>query len=959
MTPKQKAAIKYQIKQKWQNGLIAEGDYLSLVKQLEAMAAAGASLQEASSALGLYKKKAQAQPKAPAAKAAPKTAPITKQEKLSIMSMLYSKAVSGEITKYASNTLVDKVEELAGKGNTADQVEKMVQDVLSLITKQGMGTDDAIAAVDTANAPKKGMTHEEYIGLWEALKKKLKAGLITHDEYNGLGGKLDKAYQDKKTAGEIEKKIGCDPGTLETDKSIIKLGKELKGIYQQAAKEIQDKISAQMTKYGPELEALEEKLTAGTITADELKSLKLGKLMQAVMDQKNEQLTVSMLHANKQALAMINGEQYHVFASNANWQSYQLTQDTKMNLSFSVYDEDTVRNLVKNKPELIPRKQVNGKKDKAWNQKVIAGAITQAVIQGESIPNLAKRIATDTAETNMKAMLRYARTAMTGAQNAGRMEMLHRGAGMGIKVKKKWLATLDSRTRDSHQRMDGVTVGVDEEFVTPLGSKMQYPGDLAGYGGDVWNCRCTMVYEYEGFPNDPTLDQRISYDEYYTEEPDKKGKLHKIFHRESRLITDMSYDEWSTAKKGSKLNELNAAKLELAEAQKAYVKAKVSETKEYKDIWKDPVTLADYAAKKGAIQGKRDYYDTEIQKYKDAQAAGASWATDEKIKELQKKLKLLNEFEKNGEILEKRNQALANVQGIYNSVGFMQTAAAPDLTAAKKKAKKAEKTAPAAGGVNMSVQSAGGALKNPFSPDAYSKERRDKALWSTDKGYVDGFMRGRTGEVWTKAKSTERMAIYDYTESYSKFNEPLRGIEYGTSRYLGVGNTDLDAGYKRNGKQLNAMTDIIDKCSYDHDMWLQRGVRFGGMDKFFNVDMSLLQRGTQKQLEQALLGTTPTEYGFMSMGSAKGQGFDGDILMNIYAPTGTKMMYAEPFSAYGNGSGKSWDGKEKQRTYGREFETILQQGTQFRVTKVERRGMGTIFVDLEVINQDHQQRWKP
>jgi len=910
---------------------------------------------------------------------------MTTEEYKKQKSAMYQQYKAGLITNYAyiqwkkKNDPDKQTSETKKAGKTAEDLlgitipdvipdttvyTKPLIDALNnwVITKDQY--DQAIKKVDKGSKAWKskqttaqGMTHEEYIGMWEALKKKYKTGLLTHDEYSGMGSKLDKAYHDKKSASEIAKEIGCDPGTLETDKAILKLGKELKAVYKQAALEMQDKIAADLKRYGPELQELEDKLNAGTITADELKSLKLGKLMQAIKGQKMDQLTGVVLHANKEALAMVGGEQYHVFAENANWQSYQLTQDAGMNLSFSVYDEDTVRNLIRNKPELIPRREVKGKKDKAWNQKQIAGAVTQAVIQGESIPNLAKRIATETAEMNMKAMIRYARTAMTSAQNAGRMEMLHRAGGMGIQVKKKWLATLDSRTRDSHQHMDGVTVGVDEDFVTPLGSKMKFPGDMAGLPGDVWNCRCTMVYEYEGFPNDPTLDQRISYDEYYTEEPDENGKMHKVFHRESHLITDMSYDEWKTAKKGSKLNDLNAAKLELAEAQKEFVKAKVSETKEYKDIWKDPVTLADYEAKKGSIQGKRDYYDAEIQKYKDAQANGASWATDEKIKELQKRLKLLNEFEKNGQILAKRNAALQNVQDIYSSVGFQKQAAAPDLTAAKKKAKKAAKTASGATSGATAAPTAPTPKNQPFSPDAYSKERKDKALWSRDKGYVDSYMRDRTGEVWRSATGQERGAIYDYTESYSKFNEPLRGIEYGTSRYLGVGKTDLNAGSKRNGNKLNAMTDIIDKCSYDHDMWLQRGCRFGGMDKFLQCDMSLLQRGSEKQLQNELLGKTVTEYGFMSMGSAKGQGFSGDILFNIYAPAGTKMMYAEPFSAYGNGSGSSWDGKKKQNSYGREFETIMQQNTQFRVTKVEKSG-SQIYIDIEVIGQSEPQRWK-
>ncbi len=822
---------------------------------------------------------------------------------------------------------------------------------------------DAVAAIGSSGAS--GMTKDEYTELVKALEKKNAAGLITDTEWATLADKLDKAYKDGKKVSEIQNEIGCDPGTLATDQAIIDLGKEFKDIYGDASKEMQGKLNEFLKAYGPEMDELNKKVLDGTITVDEYEHLKQMTLQKGILNQKVDQLTGVMLNANQKAMGLINGEQLHVFAENANWQSYQLTQDTKMNLSFSVYDEYTAERLIKDKPELLPSKEVNGKKDQAWNQKVIASAVAQAVIQGDSIPKLARRIAVQTGETNMKAMTRYARTAMTSAQNAGRQEMLQHAAGMGIKCKKVWLATLDSRTRDAHGKLDGQAVGVDEDFQSAFGP-IKFPGDMSSKGSvpaNLYNCRCTLTYDYDGFPNDPTADQRISYDEYYTTEKDADGKEKKVFHRESSLITDMSYGEWKTAKAGSKLNELNAAKYQLAEAQKAVVKAGVKEDKVYEGLWKDPVTLKDYPAKKAGIQAKRDYYDTEIEKYKQAQAAGSSWATDDKINELEKKKKLLNEFEKRGELVEKRDNALQAVQDIYNQTGYQGTAAAPDLTEAKKKAKKTSK---ASGGTNTGTAgqtgagldlSTAGEKKTPFTPDAYSQERKDKALWSTDKKYVDSIMRPHTGEVWNQATAAEKDAIVEYTTSYHKYNEPLRGIEYGTSVYKGVGNTDLNAGYANNGKRMNAMTDLIDKCSYDHDMWLQRGCGYGGMDMFFQCSQDLLRNGSQKELEQELLGSTPTEYAFASMGSAKGKGFSTHpIIMNIYAPSGTKMMYVEPFSHYG-GHMYSWDGKQKQSHFGDEFETLLQQGTQFRVTKIERKGTGTIYFDMEVINQDNQQRW--
>lgn len=245
--------------------------------------------------------------------------------------------------------------------------------------------------------------------------------------------------------------------------------------------------------------------------------------------------------------------------------------------------------------------------------------------------------------------------------------------------------------------------------------------------------------------------------------------------------------------------------------------------------------------------------------------------------------------------------------------------------------------------------------------DAFSQARKDAAMWAKSTKEADALLRDKCGEVWRTSPPIQKNAIYDYTQSYHKFNEPLRGIEYGSEKFLGVGNVDLDQiGVKYSGwkpgamrKEINAMTDIIEKSVYQEDFWLQRGCRFKGMDKFFNVPMDKLQHASQSELEALLLGTTPTEYGFCSCGVAKGKGFSGDIILNIYAPSGTQMMYVEPFSAFGNGGGKSWDGLKPQSSFEQESEIILQQGTTFRVTKVEKTP-GMIYIDLEVIGQSPQ-----
>lgn len=395
------------------------------------------------------------------------------------------------------------------------------------------------------------------------------------------------------------------------------------------------------------------------------------------------------------------------------------------------------------------------------------------------------------------------------------------------------------------------------------------------------------------------------------------------------LHSQMEAIEAQKAEWQEKLNEklkaeqkkaLAKKQLEL-EAQKAAVQQQLDdfEIKTYSGIWynKD-VTTADWESLN--IAGKKQYYEGKF----------ITETDPDLMKKYQDLYKQLEELDTEGKSYHDIQQQLKKIEQEISKVQA-------DL-------KKVENS-----GIIEAVD------------DAYSQARKDAAMWAKSTKEADALLRDRCGEVWRSSPPIQKNAIYDYTQSYHKFNEPLRGIEYGSEKFLGVGNVDLDqigvsySGWKPGAmrKEINAMTDIIEKSVYQEDFWLQRGCRFKGMDKFFNVPMDKLQHASQAELEALLLGTTPTEYGFCSCGVAKGKGFSGDIILNIYAPSGTQMMYVEPFSAFGNGSGKSWDGLKPQSSFGQESEIILQQGTTFRVTKVEKTP-GTIYIDLEVIGQKPQ-----
>jgi uncharacterized protein with gpF-like domain len=319
----------------------------------------------------------------------------------------------------------------------------------------------------------------------------------------------------------------ADAGTAYTDSAVRAMERRFRSIYRQA----QEEIIGKLDEHTKALNALDE-VNRAKVENGELSPAKYRQWLNEEVfkgkqwKDKVDSVATSLLYANQQANDIIEGKKRAVFGENATFQAFKMEHDAGMDLSFSIYDSATVTRLIKESPELLPRKVVNGAKDKAWNRTKISNCVTQGIIQGESIPQIAERIAKSVTSDNMSAMTRYARTAMTGAQNAGRMEMLHEAQGMGIKVKKKWLATLDARTRDAHAELDGQEQDVDKPFRSALGN-IDYPGDFHAHPANTWNCRCTLIYVYPEYPAENA--QRRAKNE-------ETGEWEKI--------SDMTYSEW-------------------------------------------------------------------------------------------------------------------------------------------------------------------------------------------------------------------------------------------------------------------------------------------------------------------------------------------------------------------------------------------------------------------------------
>ncbi|MCR4661699.1 MAG: hypothetical protein K5765_06870 [Clostridia bacterium] len=219
---------------------------------------------------------------------------------------------------------------------------------------------------------------------------------------------------------------------------------------------------------------------------------------------------------------------------------------------------------------------------------------------------------------------------------------------------------------------------------------------------------------------------------------------------------------------------------------------------------------------------------------------------------------------------------------------------------------------------------------------AYSQYRKNNAVWIDNKwlkahseygsDVVSASVKyfgNKFDLMWKKMTSVEREQLKDYTGGgFSKYNRPLRNLSHpGWSGWAFA-------------EKVTNLTNAIDKCVWDEDIWVQRGIddskmfQLPGENKLY----SLYELGTDKL--QSLVGTSFKDNGFFSAGAAKGTGFFHNVVIfNTYCPKGTKMAYMNTKGHYSNSS---------------ENEMILQRGYSYKITKIEKKG-GRFFIDCEVI----------
>lgn len=323
-----------------------------------------------------------------------------------------------------------------------------------------------------------------------------------------------------------------DPAHIETDKIIAKMEKRITREYRKAHKEVTAKWKDYLRRFEIKDEKWRQWVKNGTKTEAEYRKWRMGQIMMGKRwEEMKDTLADDYANAHNIAESIVNGYAPEVYAINHNYGTYLVESGARIDTSYTLYDKQTVERLLRDNPKLYGRpgsavrREIRNGTLRKWNKQQITSIVMQSILQGESIPNMTKRLERVTGG-NHGAAIRNARTMMTGVQNAGRLESFKRAERMGIQCRKTWVATLDSRTRHWHRELDGVTVDNDKPFVNSMG-KIMFPGDPDADGANIYNCRCTMLCQIKGHEID-VRDGRTAYRDEFA---------------------SMTYDEWKAEKR--------------------------------------------------------------------------------------------------------------------------------------------------------------------------------------------------------------------------------------------------------------------------------------------------------------------------------------------------------------------------------------------------------------------------
>ena len=208
---------------------------------------------------------------------------------------------------------------------------------------------------------------------------------------------------------------------------------------------------------------------------------------------------------------------------------YQIEAQGKVTVNFLGLNKDLIRDSVSSSIDGLNLSE-RLKRNHGVVSRKATDIIRNGLIKGESYSDMARKITEETGALQRQAMT-IVRTEGGQLRSEGRLRGQREAVNLGIDLKKRWVSTLDSKTRSTHISLDGQVREIDDMYESNAGNRGLAP-NLFGVSEEDVNCRCESVIEIEDIP--PTVRRDnitretipyTTYNEWYKERVGEGGSV--------------------------------------------------------------------------------------------------------------------------------------------------------------------------------------------------------------------------------------------------------------------------------------------------------------------------------------------------------------------------------------------------------------------------------------------------
>ena len=175
---------------------------------------------------------------------------------------------------------------------------------------------------------------------------------------------------------------------------------------------------------------------------------------------------------------------------------FMFEKEVQAKLAFTQLPTKALEGVIENPMDRIGWVTRNRQNHQVLTQRV-QEELFRGLAQGKGYRDISRMLKDRREKAVENDIDRIVRTEAHRVRESAKLDSMEHAQKQGVVAKKRWVATLDGRTRDTHQSVDGQEVEVNEDFEVN-GATGKAPG-MTGEPAEDINCRCTMITVIEGF----------------------------------------------------------------------------------------------------------------------------------------------------------------------------------------------------------------------------------------------------------------------------------------------------------------------------------------------------------------------------------------------------------------------------------------------------------------------------